>query len=160
MSSLCAVLVGLSLGLGPAAPLFADGAAPTHGPVVETDLDEAHAIGKLLRCPVCQGMPIAESPSQMAQDMMARVREMQRAGKSRAAILDYFVERYGEWVLLEPRAHGMNLGLWILPAGALIMGALLVVRYARRRGTAAAPSAAAMTTVDPTLRAIRDEVNE
>jgi cytochrome c-type biogenesis protein CcmH len=157
MSPVAAIMVGLSAIMAqPAAPP----AAPTYGAVVSTDMDEAHAIGKLLRCPVCQGQPIAESPSQMAQDMMARVREMLKDGKSHQEILDYFVERYGEWVLLEPRAHGMNLGLWILPAAALLIGAALVLRYARRRAAPAAPPPAAGATADPTLKAIRDEVNE
>ena len=112
MSAACVVIAVLGLNAAPQ-PSTADpapGAEPTYGPLVATDLDEAHAIGKMLRCPVCQGMPIAESPSQMAQDMMGRVRDMLREGRSRDEILEYFVERYGEWVLLAPKAA--KEGVW------------------------------------------------
>jgi len=105
-------------------------------------------------------MPIAESPSQMAQDMMARVREMVAQGKSRQEILDYFADRYGEWVLLEPTAHGMNLGLWVLPGVALLVGAALVLRYVRRQRGASIPLTPAEPPADAVLKAIRDEVHE
>ena len=98
-------------------------------PEIETTNSPAFQIGLGLRCPVCQGMPIAESPSQMAQDMMVKVREMVADGKSKAEIYDYFAERYGEWVLLEPKAKGFNLGLWILPVLALLLGGFLVWRF-------------------------------
>ena len=152
-------LAALSLGQTHLATESTRAPERTYGPAVSTDLDQAHAIGKMLRCPVCQGMPIAESPSQMARDMMARVRDMLSEGKSRQEVLDYFVERYGEWVLLEPKAQGMNLALWLLPAAALVIGAFIVVRYARRRRASVAPPEPQVTN-DPTLRAIRDEVNE
>ncbi len=116
----------------------------------------AERIGSTLRCPVCQGMPIAESPSQMAQDMMKRVREMAAEGKSEAEIVDYFVGRYGEWVQLDPPKQGMNLLLWILPAGALLAGgaALLLLLRRRRPVPPVAPP-----KVDAELVArIRDEV--
>ncbi len=124
----------------------------------EAQAQEAFTIGKMLRCPVCQGMPIAESPSPMAQDMMARVRSMLAEGQSREAILGYFVERYGEWVLLEPTAKGINWGLWILPGVALVVGLGFVARTFKRQKpieSAAAPTAA---NASDTLKAIRDEV--
>ncbi|MBI5511122.1 MAG: cytochrome c-type biogenesis protein CcmH [Deltaproteobacteria bacterium] len=128
--------------------------------VTLTETDLAHSIGKELRCPVCQGMPIAESPSQMAQDMMTRVHQMLAEGKSRQEIFDYFVERYGEWVLLAPKPTGMNLTLWLLPAAALLIGLLLVWRFARKRQGAAPVPEAKPAAADATLEAIRDEVNE
>lgn len=138
-------------------------AGPTVVPVIQTQDDEAHQIGVLLRCPVCQGMPIAESPSQMAQDMMTRVRAMHDEGKSSQEILDYFVDKYGEWVLLKPKAQGMNLGLWILPIVALLFGGAMVVRYAKRpHGPVAAPTPETdgASIDDEYLRAIRDEVDQ
>ena len=67
---------------------------------------EAYQIGLLLRCPVCQGMPIADSPADMAQAMMKKIRTMTKEGRERQEILDYFVSRYGEWVLLKPKQEG------------------------------------------------------
>jgi cytochrome c-type biogenesis protein CcmH len=134
--------------------------------VVARDLDTAHQLGAMLRCPVCQGMPISESPAQMAQDMMTRVRDMLREGKSRQQILDYFVARYGEWVLLEPKAEGLNLTLWILPLAALAFGFSVVLRRLRAAPAAAgaATGDAAAATNAPTdeeyLAALRDEVRQ
>src|SRR3954470_5152771 len=97
-------MIWLCLMLGLATP------APESHRVValETDTDPAFAIGRGLRCPVCQGMPISESPSDMAQAMMKRVREMVAEGQSESDIKAYFVSRYGEWVLLEPTHQGVN----------------------------------------------------
>ncbi len=127
-------------------------------PVVETPDSAAHQLGLKLRCPVCQGMPIAESPSEMAQDMMRRVRAMLTEGKSEQEIMDYFVARYGEWVLLAPKPKGANLGLWILPAVALVVGVFLVVVFVRRRVTA--PPSAPPAEDDPYLAAVRRELEK
>ncbi len=75
----------------------------------------AQAIGGLLRCPVCQGMPIAESPAPMARDMMGQVRTMVQEKKSDEAIITYFTDRYGDWVRLAPKKEGFTLWVWILP---------------------------------------------
>jgi cytochrome c-type biogenesis protein CcmH len=136
------------------------GVAPS---AIETQLDPAFIIGKQLRCPVCQGMPIAESPSQMAQDMMLRVREMVAEGKDEKTILDSFVASYGEWVLLKPRAEGFNILVWVGPPLGLLIGLLLVWRAVRRgpkepKGSAPAPLASASS--DPYLNAIHKEVEQ
>src|SRR6516162_6466204 len=65
-------------------------------------------LGKQLRCAVCQGLSIADSPASMARAQLDKVRELVAAGKSDEEIQSYFVERYGEWVLLQPRAAGIN----------------------------------------------------
>jgi cytochrome c-type biogenesis protein CcmH len=129
-------------------------------PSVETTDDRAMQIGMKLRCPVCQGQPIAESPSQMAQDMMGRVREMCTEGQSEEEITNFFVARYGEWVRLEPVAQGMNLTLWILPAVALLVGVVVAVVFARRtrRAAGAAGPEPRGSSGDPYLDAIREEV--
>jgi cytochrome c-type biogenesis protein CcmH len=134
--------------------------AQTPEPMVETTHDQAMQIGQKLRCPVCQGQPIAESPSQMAQDMMGKVREMCAEGKSEDEITQYFVQRYGEWVKLEPTAEGMNLTLWFLPTIALVIGVVVAVAFARRsRGEQATEKAAKKeSSGDPYLDAIREEV--
>jgi len=134
-------------------------------PEVHFQNDEVFAIGEMLRCPVCQGMPIAESPSTMAQDMMKRVREMSAEGKSRDEILDYFVARYGEWVLLEPKHRGFGLLVWVLPPLGLVIGVVLALMWisGRKRGSPAPEAsgeASAAPNADPFLDAIRREVDE
>lgn len=122
---------------------------------------EAYRIGRELRCPVCQGMPISESPAQMAVAMMKRVRGMLVEGKSEVEINDYFVSRYGEWVLLSPPAHGFNLLVWILPPLGLLFALGLVVAYARRAGPTATREQAAgapETIEDSYLERVRREV--
>ena len=90
------ILLALSLAAGdeaePAAPPErADMAAPRYA-----EDPRAYEVGLLLRCPVCQGMPIADSPADMAQSMMARIREMSAEGQSKEEIIAYFTERYGD----------------------------------------------------------------
>lgn len=135
-----------------------DGQTPkTRAP--DVDEPEAHAIGQQLRCPVCQGMPISESPSEMAQAMMKRVRELLAEGKSREEILGYFTQRYGEWVLLNPKKGGINMLLWGLPPVALLAGLFVLRRYARRTSKAAKVSAIVTASDDPYLAAVRNEVD-
>ena len=93
---------------------------------------EAYQIGLLLRCPVCQGMPIADSPADMAQAMMKKIRTMTNEGRERQEILDYFVSRYGEWVLLEPKQEGLNWIIWIVPPLVLLLGILWAMNRARK----------------------------
>ena len=114
------------------------------------DLEEqARRIAAELRCPVCQNLSVADSPSEMAQQMRAMIREQLKEGKSSQQIMDYFTSKYGEWILLSPTTEGFNLLVWILPFIALTGGILLVVLVARRwvqRKSGSRPS-----DVDPVL---------
>ncbi|MGH7544819.1 MAG: cytochrome c-type biogenesis protein, partial [Gemmatimonadota bacterium] len=87
---------------------------------------EARRLGAELRCPVCQGLSLQDSPAELAQEMKDLIRERLRAGDSPAEVKAYFVSRYGEWVLLEPPARGFNLTVWLVPVLALLGGAALV----------------------------------
>lgn len=69
-----------------------------------------------LRCPTCQGLSVEDSPATSARTMKARIHALLAAGYSREQVEAYFVSRYGEWVLLEPPAHGLTWALWIGPA--------------------------------------------
>lgn len=95
-----------------------------------------------LRCPVCQGLSIQDSPSELSQQMRALVKEQIATGKSDAEVKAYFVGRYGEWILLEPKATGFNMLVYLLPAVVFAAGAFLVVRVVKK-WTAAAPRTSA-----------------
>ena len=103
-------------------------------------------IGKQLRCAVCQGVSIADSPASMARAQLDKVRELVAEGKSDQEIFDYFVERYGEWALMEPKKSGVTLGLWLAPILVLVLGVLLIIGSTRKP---AAPAPAAATDTPP-----------
>jgi cytochrome c-type biogenesis protein CcmH len=92
------------------------------------------AVAEELRCPVCQGVSIQESPSELAGQMRAVVKDQLRAGRSPDQVKAYFVSKYGEWILLEPKPKGFNLIVYALPA-AVILGGLGVIVFAVRRWT-------------------------
>ena len=108
-----------------------------------TVAEDVRQISAELRCPVCQGLSVADSPSRMADQMRDLIRERLEAGESPEAVKSYFVERYGEWILLAPKREGFNLLVWILPFLGLAGGAaaLLMVlrRWKKRSGAAPAP---------------------
>jgi cytochrome c-type biogenesis protein CcmH len=110
-------------------------------PLVPTIDDRARALDSEIRCPVCQGTSIADSPAVFAAEMRAVVREQLGAGGTDEQVRDFFAERYGTWILLAPPAQGPELVLWLAPGVALAGGALLLVHRARR-GHRANPSAA------------------
>lgn len=92
------------------------------------------AVAAQLRCPVCQGVSIQDSPAELAQQMRDLVREQLRTGKSPDEVKAYFVSKYGEWILLQPRASGFNILVYALPVLA-VLGGLAVVVVAMRRWT-------------------------
>jgi cytochrome c-type biogenesis protein CcmH len=86
-----------------------------------------------LRCLKCQGENIADTPALFAQDIRRQVREMIVAGKTDHEIVDYFVERYGEIILLKPRWSAKNAWLWLAPGVFLIFGGVIGWRIVRSR---------------------------
>lgn len=85
-----------------------------------------------LRCPVCQGESIQDSPAGLAQEMRAVVREQLAAGRSPEQVKEYFADKYGEWILLRPKARGWNVLVYVLPVVVLLLGAGIVMRATRR----------------------------
>ncbi len=90
------------------------------------------AVSAELRCPVCQGESIEDSPAALAQEMRAIVREQLAAGRTPDEVKAYFVDKYGEWILLRPRASGWNLLVYVLPLAVLLIGAAVITRATRR----------------------------
>jgi cytochrome c-type biogenesis protein CcmH len=94
-------------------------------------------VSALLRCPVCQGLSVGDSPSDMALKMKAEVREMLASGYEQGQILAYFEHSYGEFVLLRPPLRGVNWLVWLAPLLGLA-GGTAVVTWALRRAPRAA----------------------
>lgn len=113
------------------------------------------ALASRMRCPVCQGLSVADSPSSSAQAMLSQVRDLLAAGYGEQQILDYFEGAYGEFVLLEPKARGFNLVVWLTPILGLALGIWVLSRRLRspRPG-----SEAGGETTSPELREYLERV--
>lgn len=85
-----------------------------------------------LRCPVCQGLSIQDSPSGLAREMRGVVHDQIAAGRTPDEVKAYFVSKYGDWILLAPPARGFNLAVYILPVLVVVGGAALIVFLTRR----------------------------
>lgn len=104
-----------------------------------TPQDRARALGSRIKCPVCQGEAIVDSPSETATAMMDIVAEQIDQGLSDDQIITYFQARYGEGILLDPPFRGSTLLLWLLPLVAVGGGIVLIL------GRRQSPPAAAVT---------------
>lgn len=94
----------------------------------------AREVAAGLRCPTCAGESAADSPAPTARGMRAVIADQVAAGESPEEIGEYFVARYGEWILLDPPRQGIGWALVVLPGVALLGGAVAVgVLVSRRR---------------------------
>ncbi|MBI4419721.1 MAG: cytochrome c-type biogenesis protein CcmH [Gemmatimonadetes bacterium] len=142
-----------------AVPLQSQSAAPTPpAPPPDTALDRrVRDLASLLRCPVCLNLSVQDSPSELARDMRDLIRERLARGETEQQVLGYFIQRYGEWVLMEPPAHGVSLLVWVLPVVAVAGGAALVIVAVRR--WVRNPQAAGQEPVDDDyVRKVREEL--
>ena len=131
--------------------LLVSGAALAQQPPASpVDEQTVHEVAAQLRCVVCQSLSVADSPSEMASQMRGIIRERLAAGERPPEVIQYFVDRYGEWILLAPRRHGFNWLVWLFPLAAVVTGLALVVtlvrRWTRRRRDGAPP-----VSVDPAM---------
>jgi cytochrome c-type biogenesis protein CcmH len=95
---------------------------------------QARALMDSIRCLVCQGESIADSPAEMAGDMRSLVRERIQAGESPESIRQWLISRYGDQVSLQPPFDWQNLSLFVLPVVLLAGGFFLARgRFRRRR---------------------------
>jgi cytochrome c-type biogenesis protein CcmH len=118
-------------------------------------------IAAQLRCVVCQSLSVADSPSETARQMRGVIRDRLAAGETPDQVKAYFVEKYGEWILLAPPRRGFNLLVWIVPYAGLLAGVLLVIVVVRRWSRRAATAPVAPLVVDEAMRQrIRRELAE
>ncbi len=97
-----------------------------------TEADRVVAIGNRIMCPVCQGESISTSPSETARAMMDVVAEKVAAGETDEAIIAYFVQSYGEAILLDPPFAGKTLLVWLLPIPIIGLGVWMAASRLRR----------------------------
>lgn len=114
-----------------AAALSAQQPVQQAAPLTPID-QQVQELSAQLRCPVCQGTSLKDSPSELAQQMRAIIRSRLEAGETPAQVRQYFVSKYGEWILLQPEAKGFNLLVYLLPVLGLLGGALIIFGAVRR----------------------------
>lgn len=90
------------------------------------------AIAKELRCPICQGLSVADSPTELAAQMRSLISDKVAQGESPEAIKAYFASKYGDWILLKPKREGFTWLVWLLPVAGLLIGAGAIVLFTRR----------------------------
>ena len=124
-----------------AVPVQPDAPAPADPALMDREAEELDAraaeIAAELRCPVCRNQSVVESNAELSREMQALVRERLVAGDSEEEVKEYFVSRYGEWILLEPQRRGINWVVWGLPFVALALGAVLAVILVRKWASSA-----------------------
>jgi len=114
-----------------------------------------HDVASQLRCPVCQGESVADSPSQLSQQMRGVIRQQLQSGKSEQEVIQYFRTSYGDQIVWSPPWQGFTLLAWLVPIGLLLAGIILLF-FVLRDWRALAP--ASSTTADPELASV-DEVD-
>ena len=134
-------------------------AAPVWAVAAAVDEKTVQEIAAQLRCVVCQSLSVADSPSETANQMRGIIRERLAAGETPVQVRDYFVEKYGQWILLSPPRRGFDLLVWVVPFAALGAGLVLVALVLRRwRRT---PSPVPTAALEPSVRErIRREMEE
>lgn len=145
--ALAAPVLGTGLGMGLfASPAFA--VQPDEilaDPALEA---RARAISRNLRCPVCQGESIDDSHAPISRDLRLVVRERLLAGDSDDQVIDFVVDRYGEFVLFNPRVQGSNLVLWLAGPALLLLGGAGAFVYLRRRSRTKPDAVAALDAAE------------
>ncbi|MEI6097966.1 MAG: cytochrome c-type biogenesis protein [Alphaproteobacteria bacterium] len=110
-------------------------------PVLE---GRARALSQELRCLVCRNENIDDSDADLARDLRLLVRERITAGDTDAQARAFIVDRYGEFVLLNPPASGANLVLWLAGPAMLLAGGAIAMAMLRRRSVAVEPAPLSM----------------
>ncbi|WP_454763871.1 cytochrome c-type biogenesis protein CcmH [Cupriavidus campinensis] len=103
----------------------------------------AHALADQLRCLVCQNQSLADSDADLAVDLRGQIREQLRQGASEAAVKDYLVARYGDFVLYEPPMRPQTWLLWFGPLLLVVGATAAIVRQRRRHPAGPRPALAA-----------------
>ena len=126
----------------------------TARPQALTAEERVDRISAELRCPVCQGLSVQDSPSETARSMRALVARRVAEGRTDDEIRAEFVRSYGDWILLSPPLLSVSGLIWLAPLAAIVLGAAFA--WSRARAPATQPVAADPT--DAELRRLRELV--
>ncbi len=165
-------VIALCVAAGISLPVLSQGTAPDAAQFVgqpkgtpltgEALNQRSHEVSALLRCPVCQGLAVADSPAEMAVNMKGQVRELLARGYTEEQILQYFELSYGQFVLLKPKFEGVNVLVWLLPLAVLLGGVVVVMMKIKKlsapRTPAAEPKPDAAVVEDPYVAQVRELV--
>src|SRR3989475_7709338 len=97
-----------------------------HNPAQQTLDQRVHDVASQLKCPICQGESVADSPSLLAQQMRGVIRQQLQSGKSEQEVIQYFQDRYGSQIVWSPPWQGFALLAWLVPIALLLGGALML----------------------------------
>lgn len=119
----CALLLAVALNAGAAS---------------DADLDKRlDHVAQQLRCLVCQNQSIADSHAQLALDLKKEARTQLSQGRSEQEVIDFMVQRYGDFVLYRPPLNAATVLLWVGPFALLAAGLAALLVNLRRRGLGA-----------------------
>ncbi|ROL88299.1 cytochrome c-type biogenesis protein [Pseudomonas protegens] len=124
---LAAAILGLSIAG------VAHAAIDTYQFANDTDRERFRELTKELRCPKCQNQDIADSNAPIAADLRKEIFRMLGEGKDNQQIIDFMVDRYGDFVRYKPALTGKTALLWFGPAGLLLCGLVIIAVIVRRR---------------------------
>ncbi|MDN3653637.1 cytochrome c-type biogenesis protein CcmH [Thalassotalea ponticola] len=86
-----------------------------------------------LRCPKCQNQNLADSNSPIAEDLREQVYNLLLDGRSDTEIMNFMVERYGDYVLYRPKVNELTYALWFGPAAFVLVGLIVVISLLRKK---------------------------
>ena len=131
--------------------------AAARGPSQPRTLEgRVRGIASSLRCPVCQDLSVADSPSALATQMRASIAQQLQAGRTPDEIRAGFVAAYGQWILLSPPRRGLTLVAWLIPFGLALAGLLIAVGAIRRWDHGRETSSAEPVSLAPEDRRLLD----
>lgn len=102
-----------------------------------------HDLTASMRCPLCENQAIDDSDAPISGDMRERVYQLLQDGQSDTEIINHMVQRFGEYILYNPRLESRTYLLWGLPIALVLLGAVIIVLMVRARRTASAKALSA-----------------
>ena len=100
--------------------------------IFSNEIVDENKIHKNLRCLVCQGQSISDSNSEFAITLKMVVRDLVDQGKSEKEIYNFLSDKYGDWILYNPKLNFGNFLLWFLPYFTLFIGGLIILYLIRK----------------------------
>lgn len=121
-------------------------------PKAETPADRVARLASELRCPVCQGLSVEDSPSDTAREMRVLIARRVQEGRTDAQIRAEFRAAYGDWIFLSPPLLSPRGVIWLVPLAVIAVGLALIGARLRRAAPTAAPTAAQLSVLHERLR--------